>query len=92
MVNASGARLRLGQKATSIKGRDFGREYLIVGFIDENFLLVADGVLRPFRRPKKKNIKHVMVSGVVEVEIEEKISTGQQVSDDELRRALEENG
>lgn len=89
MVRMTVAGLRPGQKVTSIQGRDSGRDYLIVGFDGDYFLLVADGSGRLIKRPKRKNLKHVRISMLVDEEIEEKLTAGRQVSDDDLRRSLQ---
>src|SRR5690554_1626020 len=88
MVDNTVAGLRLGQKVTSIQGRDRGRPYLIIGFISDSYLLVADGVNRSGQRPKKKNIKHLTVSTLVDEVIEEKLTTGRHVTDEEITSTL----
>ncbi|NLJ80468.1 MAG: KOW domain-containing protein [Firmicutes bacterium] len=56
--------LNLGQLVTSKKGRDSGRMYVVVGFCDQGYVQVADGVVRTRKRPKRKNIKHLVVHKV----------------------------
>ncbi|NLW08821.1 MAG: RNA-binding protein [Firmicutes bacterium] len=82
------AGLRPGQKVRSIQGRDRGQEYLLVGFEGDRFLLVADGVKRTAEHPKRKNLRHVQVSPLVDREIEQKITGGGRVTAEEIRRAL----
>ena len=53
-----------GQAVISLTGRDKGR-YLAVMEQDESFVYVADGGLRPVAKPKKKNQKHISVTGRV---------------------------
>ncbi|WP_019138776.1 hypothetical protein [Peptoniphilus timonensis] len=43
-----------GQVVRSKKGRDEGKVYIIIDFIDDDFLFVVDGKLRKLDRPKKK--------------------------------------
>ncbi|NLW55346.1 MAG: hypothetical protein GX050_01765 [Firmicutes bacterium] len=88
MVDPSVAGLRFGQKVTSIQGRDRGRTYLIIGFIDEYYILVADGVNRSVLHPKKKNRKHLSVSTLVDEVIEEKLTSGGRVTDEEINSAI----
>ena len=92
MVRKKTIGLRLGQKVTSMQGRDYGQEFLVVGFIDDSILLVADGKKRSVKRPKKKNIKHISISLKVDELIENKLSTGGQVTDDEIYKAIQRLG
>lgn len=79
---------RPGQKVRSIQGRDRGHDYLIIGFDGDRFLLVADGVKRTPARVKRKNLRHVRVSPLVDREIEEKITGGGRVTAEDIHRAL----
>jgi ribosomal protein L14E/L6E/L27E len=92
MVRKKTVGLRLGQKVTSTQGRDFGQEFLVVGFVEDSFLLVANGKGRSVERPKKKNIKHISISLKVDELIENKLSTGGQVTDDEIYKAIQRLG
>lgn len=51
--------LRPGIMVISQKGRDKGRALVVLCALDAEFVLVADGDLRPVERPKKKRAKHV---------------------------------
>jgi|SRR5690554_2366332 len=92
MVKMTVAGLRLGQKVTSIQGRDCGRDYIIIGFVGDYYLLVADGVYQKLAKGKKKNLKHVRVSFLVDQTLEEKLRRGQEVTDDEIRGVLQNLG
>ena len=54
--------MKRGQIVLSKAGRDFG-SYLIVSHLDENGVYVVDGKKRPVDRPKRKNPKHLSVTG-----------------------------
>ena len=49
----------LGSIAISLAGRDKGRTFIIVGVLDEAYVLVADGRKRKIEKPKKKKMKHI---------------------------------
>lgn len=49
----------VGSIAVSLAGRDKGRTFIIVGVLDEMYVLVADGRKRKIEKPKKKKIKHI---------------------------------
>ena len=92
MVKMTVAGLRLGQKVTSTQGRDCGQNFLIVGFIDDYYVLVADGIKRSIKQPKKKSIKHLSISLWVDELIENKLSSGSQVTDEEIFSAIQRWG
>jgi len=92
MVKMTVAGLRLGQLVTSIQGRDCGQDYIIIGFIGDYYLLVADGVRHKLAKAKKKNLKHVKVLLQVDRTIEAKLTAGQGVTDEEIHYALQNLG
>ncbi len=92
MVKMTVAGLRLGQKVTSTQGRDRGQNFLIVGLIDDYYVLVADGIKRSIKQPKKKSVKHLSISLWVDELIENKLSSGGQVTDEEVYSAIQRWG
>lgn len=46
--------ISIGQAVVSKAGRDRGRLFLVVEILDDVYVNVADGDLRPIERPKKK--------------------------------------
>jgi len=63
---------------------------IVVGIIDEDFVLVADGDLRPMERPKKKRLKHLRFTDRTAGVIAEKITSGSRVVSADLREVLRE--
>lgn len=55
------AGFQIGRVVTSRCGRDRGQAYVIVGNLDQRHVLLSNGSSRPSERPKKKNIKHLIV-------------------------------
>ncbi|NMB02469.1 MAG: KOW domain-containing protein [Firmicutes bacterium] len=53
--------LEVGQLVTSKRGRDSGRKYVVVKFYDDGHADVVDGLVRKLNRPKRKNVKHLVV-------------------------------
>lgn len=88
LVKVTVAGLRLGQKVRSIAGRDQGQTYIIVGFQGDHLLLLANGRERPFKRPKKKNIRHVEISLCVDRLIEERMINEEEISNEDIRHSL----
>ena len=54
----------VGQIVCSKSGRDKGY-FMVVVKEDEKFVYVCDGKERPLERPKRKNAKHLQLTGKV---------------------------
>jgi large subunit ribosomal protein L14e len=80
--------LRPGQYVKSLAGRDRNHYYLIMGLIGEKFLWVSDGHYHPRSKPKKKNIKHLQITMMVDKKIEEAILRGEAVTDSDIIKAI----
>lgn len=83
----SGAQ-RLGTMVKSTAGRDCGRFFIVVGEIEEKYILLADGDLRPFETPKKKKLKHCSGAYAVSEELRERLARGEKLQNAELRRTI----
>lgn len=85
-----GALGHLGQVVYSKAGRDKGKCFIVTGFMNDNYVLISDGDLRRIENPKKKKIKHlVMTEDVIET-LAQKISTGSKVTNADIRKMLAE--
>ncbi|MDW7651532.1 MAG: KOW domain-containing RNA-binding protein [Bacillota bacterium] len=80
-----------GTLVRSVSGRDTGEHYLVVGVLEPNFVLVANGLNRPLKSPKKKNLRHLQIYNTVSVELAEKIRR-KKARDEEVARAIREMG
>ncbi len=72
--------MKIGQIVLSGAGRDKGR-YLVIVSMKEAACWVADGKERPLLRPKRKNQKHLIMTGYC-------LSQTEYGSDKALRKAL----
>lgn len=79
-----------GQLVESRSGRDNGRIYLVMETAGDNYVYVADGTIRRVENPKKKNIKHLIFHSRVAVQIAEKIKDSQRITNQEMRRTIQE--
>lgn len=79
----------LADVVKSIKGRDAGRYFVIVGILDENYVLVADGDLRKIDCPKKKRRKHLKEIELHSDFLAGKLLSGQKLTNADLRKNLE---
>ncbi|MEW6082467.1 MAG: KOW domain-containing RNA-binding protein [Bacillota bacterium] len=85
---ASERSLRRGQVVSSKAGRDAGRFYAIMKVVDHRFVEVADGDRRSAKKPKRKNLRHLVVHKQVLEEVGRSLEAGQEISDADLKRAL----
>jgi len=77
----------VGRVVTSRAGRDRGDRYVVVGILGDDTVLVADGRRRGWDRPKKKNVKHLVVHDVAPA-VATKLARGEALQDEEIRQAL----
>ena len=80
----------IGSIVQSKAGRDQGRLFLVVGEVDDDFVLIANGELRRMDRLKKKRRKHLKPTGTVVKALKDRLSNGEKVEDHELRAWLRE--
>ncbi len=82
----------VGRICLSRAGRDRGRYFMVTARDGENYVLVADGVVRKLAKPKKKKIKHLKMTPIVLEGIAQKLAEGTKVFDAELRSAIIQTG
>jgi methionyl aminopeptidase len=78
---------RLGMVVTSRAGRDAGDRYVVIGAAGPDAVLVSDGRRRGTGRPKRKNVKHLVVHGPAGG-LAGRLRAGLAATDEELREAL----
>jgi ribosomal protein L14E/L6E/L27E len=71
-------------------GRDEGKIFVVTRLIDANYAYISDGNLRRVENPKKKKIKHLVITKDIIDTIAKKISTDIKVTNAEIRKALVE--
>ena len=80
--------ISIGQLVASNAGRDQTNIYLVIGILQNNYLLLVNGRERKFKNPKQKNIRHVNVLNSIAQGVAEKIHSGLKVTDEEIRQAI----
>lgn len=80
-----------GRVVLSTQGRDAGRYFVVMSVIDEQFVLMADGLTRKIAHPKKKKVKHLRLKPIV-VNVDGAMLPNKHLQDSDLRRALAEYG
>ncbi len=78
----------VGSIVYSKAGRDTGKCYIIVRLEGSQNAYVANGEDRQLAKPKLKNVKHLTVTGEVVKTIAEKLESGKQVFDSEIKSVL----
>lgn len=79
----------IGRVAYSKSGRDAGKVFIILSIIDENYVYISDGDLRPVEKPKKKKIKHLNITSTVADEIKKQLEQGDKVSNRAIKKFLQ---
>ena len=82
--------VEIGSIVISKAGRDQGRRFMVVGEVDDDFVMVANGDLRKMDRQKKKRRKHLKPTGAVVQAVRERLAEGRPIEDHELRAWLSE--
>ncbi|MCM3719775.1 KOW domain-containing RNA-binding protein [Fictibacillus phosphorivorans] len=88
MVSESDSVPNIGQLVRILKGRDADRLGVIVGILDERFVLVADGDKRKFDRAKRKNLNHIELLDFISPEVVKSILETGRVTNGKLRYAV----
>ncbi|MDD2371775.1 MAG: hypothetical protein PHQ32_07245 [Firmicutes bacterium] len=57
---------------------------------DRRFVIVVDGVYRKLANPKKKNIKHIEMSGIIIDVLNIKLQQNKMLQDSEIARHIRE--
>ena len=81
-----------GQIVKSKAGRDKGYVFFVLGILDEDHVLIADGDRRKIENPKKKKIRHLQPYSAVSSAVAEKLERGERIENIELQRELEKSG
>ena len=82
--------VEIGSVVVSKAGRDQGRRFLVVGVVDDDFVMIANGGLRGMDRQKKKRRKHLKPTGQVVQALADRLANGPKVQDHEVRAWLRE--
>ena len=78
----------LGKIVYSKAGRDKGKIFVIINIIDNDFVYISDGQLRPIEMPKKKRLKHSCVSEDVIEELVTSLCTNKKITNSEVKKYI----
>ncbi|MCE5342668.1 MAG: KOW domain-containing RNA-binding protein [Eubacteriales bacterium] len=80
---------QIGRVVVSTQGHDRGRRCLVVGIVDERYVLIADGDTRKLDHPKKKQLKHLRAEPGLAADALDAVHKRAQTIDSDIRKALE---
>lgn len=79
----------IGTIVVSKAGRDKDKHFLVTGIIDENYVIIVDGDLRKIDKPKKKKIKHLLITKQYSAEIKDMIMQGDKLTNAQIRKYIQ---
>lgn len=78
----------IGRFAWSKAGRDKDNLFIIIDIVDDNHVLIADGILRQINNPKKKKLKHLNVTNKVDESISQAVLMKKRLQNADLQKAV----
>lgn len=85
--------IRPGDIVISKAGRDKGRPLIVLDKIDEDFVFLVDGDLRPLEKPKKKKLLHLQRTNKMTEKLDEaRASKNNALLRKELQRLMPRKG
>ena len=83
--------MEVGRVVMSKQGRDRDRCFVILSVVDDQYVMMADGLTRKLDHPKRKKVKHLHPKPVKMEGLAERLAS-RQVLDSDLRKLLSEAG
>ncbi|KGP72468.1 KOW domain-containing RNA-binding protein [Pontibacillus yanchengensis] len=87
-MNEAESSPRIGQIVRVLQGREVEQYMIIIGVVDNRFVLLADGEKRKYDRPKKKNVHHIKLMDYISPEVQNSLLETGRVTNGKLRFAL----
>ena len=78
----------LGRVVVSKQGHDMGKAFVVVGLVDDSYVLIADGQTRKLAKPKKKQAKHLISKPYCMHNLPDAAHDQAQTADSDIRKAL----
>ena len=82
--------LSAGDIVYSKAGRDKDKIFIVLEVLDNEYVLIADGILRGVQKPKKKKIKHLKKTNIKAELVKRKFAKREEVTNTDLKRLLAE--
>lgn len=82
----------IGKMVLSKAGKDKKHLYVVVGHLNDNYVILSNGSTKTVQMPKRKSLKHIYVLGNVDDEIKESIIAKDRGADLKIKRFLKLKG
>lgn len=82
----------IGKVVRSKAGRDRNHLYVVIGQLDNGYVLIVNGKTKTLEKPKKKKIKHLDFLKTVDDEFKTAIDLKSKSTDLEIKRFLKFEG
>ncbi|MFF2890722.1 hypothetical protein [Paenibacillus sp. NPDC057967] len=80
---------QVGQIVKVLRGKDEESYAVVIGIIDERFVMIADGDKRRFDSPKKKNVLHLQLQPAISQEVTTSLQESGRVTNAKLRYVIQ---
>jgi len=78
-----------GSVVVSKAGRDKGKKFIVLEYdTNENYIKIVDGHIRKIENPKKKKLKHVIITDTVIEKLAVKLSKGKSLQNAEIFKEI----
>jgi ribosomal protein L14E/L6E/L27E len=81
--------IEIADIVTSLNGRDQGKSFVVISR-EEEYSFLVDGKGRRLEKPKRKKNKHLILEEKTGERIAGKLTNGEKITNNEIRRALAE--
>ncbi len=82
--------INIGQIATSLAGRDKGKQFFIIKKIDDQYAYIVDGELRTLENPKKKKLKHLLLTNCFSEELKFRLENKVKTNNADIKKLLKQ--
>lgn len=77
----------IGSLVQATAGRDDNQLFIVIGIVDNEYVLIVNGKNRSLKKPKKKKLKHLRFLGFVDDNISNLI-TLKKLKDADIRKSI----
>ncbi|MBV7274658.1 KOW domain-containing RNA-binding protein [Clostridium sp. PL3] len=79
----------VGKIVYSKAGRDEGKVFVVIDVLDDKYVYICNGSLRPVEKPKRKKIKHLEFTNIIAEEIRDLLMSGEKIDNAIIRKILQ---
>ena len=79
---------KVGQLVVAAAGRDSNKKFIITCIINDQYVYISDGDTRKIESPKKKKLKHLMLTKHISYEIALLLQQNKQVTNSVISKCI----